>query len=874
MATGKIILKAQDQTKSGVNSAKQNLKELNEVAGALGINLGKLTQVGMVTAAIAGLTKGAKECVNAFLRTETTYLSLKASLGNSQSYDKAISSISRLSKATLASQEDVAKLYTELVQLGKGEDDINKILEASINLSNVTGKDLNGAMELLLGTFQGSAGELTKYLPNIAKLTKEELSLGGAVEYVNQNLGKTGALVASQSYSQSIKNIKDDVNSIATSLGSVLLDQIEPVFDYVEDWLSHIDTELKKLASRATLAKENPSIAKAFNSMQTRNISAPLAFAGTVNSKDDALYAMRLAETLDKNSKKESAIYEAVLAYVKKLYPDIEEYFAEYKKYEKSRPVFTSNSSSSSSSTSSSVSYDESITAPTVDITTSVKSILSSYSQYLTPYYSNQYEILKAQEALAEHQKVYADAVKELSEGIGDEQYVQLLKELIAVEEDSLETLKKPKADNSNAISAIKSYSSYLSSSSQSMFSALYDNGNSSAISAIESVISELPSTDIMLIRYLEEIKANLTKGLDPSISSNVKSLLSANTRYFNDEETRQFEILKKQDELKKSEELYADALKQLSLGNLDKETVNLLKALVEGQKQELDQMKKGGGTASSNSLDLSSMSDAFSEVFSSENADLAVLSDFTAGLNDILEAMGPIGSILLSSNPLLALLMEIVSEMCTNLAPFIEQVVKPLNDTISVIAKLLSDAIVPVLEPIKGIVGAIAAILQSVLLPILNIFTPLLKIIVGVLTIFKPILEFVVNAFVYVGTVIDLVASAIEWAIGSFLNWLADLHIFGWHPFGDLGGHDVTAPSWDASYNKIKGNATSIFEEGYSGFEDTSTSTSVSTASYQGASTFYFNIYQQAPVVGDGGMKEFAKMIKTEFAELAYLGA
>jgi hypothetical protein len=51
------------------------------------------------------------------------------------------------------------------------------------------------------------------------------------------------------------------------------------------------------------------------------------------------------------------------------------------------------------------------------------------------------------------------------------------------------------------------------------------------------------------------------------------------------------------------------------------------------------------------------------------------------------------------------------------------------------------------------------------------------------------------------------------------------------------------------------------------------STGTAVSSASYQGATQVTINIYQEAPVVGEGGMRAFAKMIKTEFDELEYYG-
>ena len=54
---------------------------------------------------------------------------------------------------------------------------------------------------------------------------------------------------------------------------------------------------------------------------------------------------------------------------------------------------------------------------------------------------------------------------------------------------------------------------------------------------------------------------------------------------------------------------------------------------------------------------------------------------------------------------------------------------------------------------------------------------------------------------------------------------------------------------------------------------DSVSTNTAVSSAAYQGSTHVTINIYQQAPVVGDGGMRSFAKMILGEFEQLDYFG-
>ena len=51
------------------------------------------------------------------------------------------------------------------------------------------------------------------------------------------------------------------------------------------------------------------------------------------------------------------------------------------------------------------------------------------------------------------------------------------------------------------------------------------------------------------------------------------------------------------------------------------------------------------------------------------------------------------------------------------------------------------------------------------------------------------------------------------------------------------------------------------------------STQTALSSASYQGATSVTINIYAEGPIVGDGGMRQFAQMIREEFDALNYYG-
>lgn len=886
MATGKIIIKAQDQTKSGVNSAKKNLSELNEVASSLGINLGKLTVVGTVTAGLVALAKGAQQCAKAFLSTENTYLALEASLKKSSgSYTNAITQIDKLSKTTLTTKSDIAKLYTELVQLGKGEEEINKILEASISLANVTGKDLNSSMELLLGTYQGSAGELTKYLPKVSTLTKEELELGKAVDLVNDSLSDVNNTIAGQSYTQSIKNIKDDLQTIAETWGAQLVGALGPVIQFLENSISKMAKEVSSTAARKNITKEMGTEPGQLGSMLRAlysswgdyyNESYGIdAIRGAINSSNLPLMLEYMA-TLDENDN-----YEAEL--LKELTTMLDTYFPSYK----SLLNATANAATkTANSTTTGSGYGGANDNGSLILKSGLSQLGDIFTKGTEGLDTSDYA--KTISAINETQKQLTQAYKTLSNDL-DDYSSKYSKELTEAYKEYTEKLR---TELTNIKTTILSTASSLVSSSASSYltdSQLesYNSYLQDALMAdMKQALKDLESSGQKgseEYKVLNQILDNMIKGFDKTIPSNVKSVISANTKYFDEDTKIQYEIAQKEEQLATYEKLLAEAQEQLRLGNGSQEDIDYLIRIIEGIKKSIDEDKNatpsssGTNTGSSGStstgetfsLDWDAINDSFANAFGSENADLSIISDLTSGFGELLDAMGAVGSILLSSDPLLALLVELIASFCSTVAPFVKETLAPLNEVIDLTAQLLTDAILPILQVLKGVAGALAGMLKAVIVPVMNILSPILELIATLLkTILYPVLKGIAYVFIFVGTVIDLVATSLQWVIAKVINWFAS-----WVPWVDSVS-EPDSPSWSRSWNKMGGNVLDDLDSGFSDFNGTSTDTAVSNASYQGGSNFYFNIYQQAPVVGEGGMQEFAIMLKKEFAELAYVGA
>lgn len=275
-----------------------------------------------------------------------------------------------------------------------------------------------------------------------------------------------------------------------------------------------------------------------------------------------------------------------------------------------------------------------------------------------------------------------------------------------------------------------------------------------------------------------------------------------------------------------------------------------------------------------------SGLSSVFSNMASSGGITgiFGAIADMSIG--PILDTIQPLLDIIDSiANPL-TIIQQILQGFVDVLAPLMEAVVKPLTDFFHLFGELIAGLFVPLLERLYPIIWQIAEILEWSIMPIFDILTPILELISMLLTALYPVLDIVAVATITVGSVFGWLGDWIKHIVTTIWNWLRSINIFGWHPFGS-GYTETHAPKDLFSYigdnlaeyrnesNKAKGSNLGDDEE-----EDTSTNTSITSASYSGSTTVHINIYQQAPVVGDGGMSEFARMIMKEFEELNYYGA
>lgn len=190
----------------------------------------------------------ATQCVEAFAEQEKATISLNAAMLASQNITSQASTdllsyADSMSKVSGESVETIQSMETFLITSGRNETQIKAIIQAALDMSVATGDSLDGAVKKLNGTFDGTAGRLSKMIPDIKELTKEQLEHGDAIAIVEQHYrGLSDALQSSTDVS--IKNNKNAWKELFAAIGDSISTTLtlhrDAVTEVVSSWVSAI----------------------------------------------------------------------------------------------------------------------------------------------------------------------------------------------------------------------------------------------------------------------------------------------------------------------------------------------------------------------------------------------------------------------------------------------------------------------------------------------------------------------------------------------------------------------------------------------------------------------------------------------------------
>ena len=769
----KIIIKGDNKVTDATKSASKDLNSFAEVAKKIGSTLKTTFTLTAVIASVKALGSACKTVLTEdFGDANRSYKQLVLALKDKSAYDSVVANIDTLCKKTRASNNDIEEMAAELAALGKSSDDINRISEAAVALSNVTGKDLSSSMTTLLNTYSGNTSQLKKLGINLENVTQEELKHGAAVDAVIKKLGAYSDEMAKADASQSLKNISETWGDIKEKIGGIIDYNFTP-------FLANIDTAFSKISTK---------------------INAVTVYIGAIIKNFPEVFKITMS---------------TLWTIVKRTF-----------EWDSIKTIFTTAIEMIGKVA------VAALKAVFLTIPQMLWAMVAGIFQWISYIAMNlQASFLGAIENVINSagEKIQGTWVGKLF-GLGDKlSSFDLGSERIRDESKGM----KKKADDSFAsigpmfTSAIKD--------AVTLASSLAKDGKDAIADIYGDIGVDFKNTiDELVAPSLEEIAAHAD-------ASNQDALLN--------------QIAKNTDEGSDS----TNEIKN-NTGSIEKSFRNLSTQISEKLTEKLSALFPVSGE---NNVGFTG----------------ALKEDFQANIGNLVDAIMPLIDLVMQFSSPLSLLLIIIQGFVSVLKPALTTVVQPLVDSLTWIGESIASFLLPILDQLYVYTSLIGNILKTVLAPVLQILAPVFQVIGAVLEALSPILVIVAKAFTIVAAPVQFVADLLSW-LGSWITYCGHaVATFCYnlvHPFSKRSYGSTPGGFYSDAFSGLSDRLAAIDNISMNGSavtDSVSTGTAVSSASYVGATHITINIYQQSPIVGDGGMRAFARMIKSEFLALDYYG-
>lgn len=355
--------------------------------------------------------------------------------------------------------------------------------------------------------------------------------------------------------------------------------------------------------------------------------------------------------------------------------------------------------------------------------------------------------------------------------------------------------------------------------------------------------------------------------GLDPATTTR-SSVLREIMEIIEDYSEKIDGLIQEEEGVKEAAAAQIDPLKKI-VTNTEGKT--LIGALGEGIGDLIANIRasiRGEETYSTSDQDLSAGSRLMQYALQSFGEAGEVISELSANM----AAMGPIlGAIVTALKYVIEGLAEALGPM---LHEFIQGGLEPLRELGRAIGQILLPILKDVMPLVRqsadmliGLFRTLGNILQPVVSLISSLILPLTQEISLYMSILEPILKVITGVLASFAGVFAYVAQAIRWIFAEVVNWMAS-----WIPWMDAIDNPGNPGNFEDFVNAYWNNAMAGWDTSASG-ASASTEVAVASAAYRGATQVTINIYAEGPIVGDGGMREFARMIRDEFDALNYYG-
>lgn len=930
MANAKVAITAENKMSPGLLQAKKAMMEFQQTVNKVGSTLKSAFGITTAIVAVKKLADGVADSFKAFTEAERKYKQLSITLGNGKAFESVKQNIKDLSKLTLSSKDDIESMVSQLAGMGKSAEDINAISEAAVYLSNITGKDLNTSMQTLLKTYNGTDASLKKMGIDTGELTKEELKNGAAVQSIIDKYGELSRSMAEADNSQHIQNIKNNFGDIKQSIGDLVSFAITPLIGQVDAFSEKLLDGIDDFVQRTKVVIGNfpeiishlwdaikSGLGKLFSVDGIKNLVNNIA--GHITSKikligNAVANISTLATTVFQEAIEGIGNYAMywITSVTDKMGFDISEVVNSIGRWLTDSKVGQ---------------VVDQIISKVVNGVKLVGTLIKNLPEIVKIVVSH------IGDMVAEFVKGFPKGIVNAFKGIGQSILAGILNiknSFLQAIEDALNSIGD-KISNTWVGKAMKwmgldlggklsNIDFGIDRSSQYMHEDLADNYFSQAGKAWSGV-KEAGA----------EMAAQINELLSPKIeqwaaesSETIGQKMAVWTAKSSDE---YFKAAKENfsnigdfledwgntflSDLGDDWSDVTDSFKSIFGDAFGEDFDGFLawfKPFMETNlKKDSGSGSGGAGGGGGGGPDADSSSEknpTFLDNFANKIGEKLNgvfgqgSSAWSAGASSALDGLtsnfGQAGTLVKELATNMATMGPVIGAIVTALKyvseGFAEVISGPLNDFVQygleplreigrVIGEVLLplfDALMPLVEEsarfLIGLFDSIGIVLKPIVQMIGTLLTPILSLLTNVLKMLEPAIKDLSKVIVTVTGTIQYVVQVLQHWVAVVMNWLADLEIFGWHPFEGLRMEDPGSPGKYGHFIQNKwGEIDAAFDKGVT--SGTSTATSISSAGYQGATQIVINIYQQAPVVGDGGMRQFASMIRDEFSNLDYYG-
>lgn len=922
MANAKVVITAENKMSPGLLQAKKAMMEFSQTVSKVGDTFKKAFGFTTAIVAVKKLGDALAGAFKDFTEAERKYKQLQITLGNGKAFESVKQNIKDLSKLTLAGKDDIESMVSELAGLGKSADEVNQISEAAVYLSNVTGKDLNSSMTTLLNTLNGNAKQMQKLGIDTSELTKEDLKNGAAVQLVIDKYGELAKSMVEADNSQHIQNIKNNFGDIKQSIGDLVSFTITPLIakldTFSEKLAGSVDDFVQKvkvvignfpeIISRLWTAIKS-GMSKLFSADGVKNLINNIS-QYTINKVKLIGNAVGNIGTLV------TTVFEEAIKGIGNYAMHWITNIADSLGINISEVV---NSVGKWLTESSVGKVIDQILSKVINGVKLVGAIIKNIPQIVKIVVGNIGTIIGT---------LFTNIPKAIGQifvGLGNKVAAFALKiknDIAQAIEDVINGVGEKISDTwlgrwFGLGNGMRDFDIGVDRSKEFR----YDAAASTAFSNAGNYMSNITEDLAPMMKQIEELLNPAFEKWSADNATTIGQTMATWTAKSSDEYYKA---------AKQNFSNIGDFLKdwgQTFLGDLsdDWEAMSGSFKTIFGDAfgEDFDaflqwfrpfmetNLKKEPGTSSGlntstggSSGDSDEKVTTFLDKFAEKIGDKmdgafggsstqwaagasSVIGDFTSNMGEAgtlvkelatnMATMGPvIGAIVTALKYVFEGFAEVISGP---LNEFVQYGLEPLREIGRVIGDIilpLFDELMPLVEEsarfLIGLFDSIGVVLKPVIQIIGSALSPIISGLTNILKVLEPVIKVLAKVLVTVTGTIQYVVQTLQHWVAVVMNCLADLNIFGYHPFEGLRMNDPGSPGKYGEYIQNKwGEIDAAFDKGVS--TGTSTTQSIASAGYQGATQVTINVYQMAPVVGDGGMRQFAQMIRDEFGNLDYYG-